>query len=182
MVTVAEPLLDAVREAIVGQGFVAVRVQAADPPGDRLQCVAAGMQTVAGPGQVLVHDLEWPMVSTVVVERILTSIRAGAVAVMPARPVTDSIKAVDDTGVLAATLDRSALRVVQYPRGFDAEVLALLVNRSQTSMFDELEAALATGTHVTLVEGGDEAFRVELPRDTGYLVAFIESRQDLSGQ
>jgi 2-C-methyl-D-erythritol 4-phosphate cytidylyltransferase len=100
---------------------------------------------------------------------------------MPARPVTDSIKAVEADGIVTATLDRSSLRTVQYPRGFAAEVLALLVNRNDTADFDELEATLSGGVPVAIVDGDDDAFHVELRDGTSYLGAFIESRQGPPG-
>ena len=67
---------------------------------------------------------------------------------------------------------------MQYPRGFTADVLAQLVHRHRSGPFDELEAALSAGIPVTLIEGDDEALRVELPRDAGYLAALIATRQD----
>ncbi|MGZ8802668.1 MAG: IspD/TarI family cytidylyltransferase [Mycobacterium sp.] len=182
IVAVAEPLADAVREALVGQSFSAVRVVVAESPGERAQCVAAGLRAVTDGGHVMVHDIEWPIVGTDTLHRIVATLDEGAVAVMPARPVTDSVKAVGKDGVLTATLERSQLRTVQYPRGFDSEVLAQLVQRAETGPFDELEVALSAGTPVTLIEGDDEALNVELPRDADYLAALIAGRQDLAGR
>lgn len=179
VVAAAETLVADIREELSGQGFSAVRVVTADSPGDRGQCVAAGLRGLAAGSHVVVQDIQWPIVGAAVLNRVVTALREGAVAVMPARPVTDSVKAVD-AGVLTATLDRAQLRTVQYPRGFVTEVLAELVNRSESGSFDELEAVLAAGTTVTLVEGDDEALSVELPRDTDYLAAFIVGRRDLT--
>ena len=180
VVAAAEPLAGAVREVLVRHGLSAVRVAVAESPGERSQCVAAGLRAVADGNHVLVQDIEWPIVGAGVLERIVTTLQQGAVAVMPTRPVTDSVKMVSADGVVTGTLDRTTLRAVHYPRGFDAEVLALLVQHGESGSFDELEAALSTGTKVTLVEGDDEALSVELPRDTGYLAALIEGRQDLT--
>lgn len=180
VIAVAESLVDAVRESLAAEDFPPPRVVAADAPGERAQCVAAGLRDVADGGHVVVHDVEWPLVGAGIVERIVASLQGGAVAVMPARPVTDSIKAVDAAGMVRATLDRAQLRTVQYPRGFDSGVLAQLVAHGESGSFDELEVALSTGTPVTLIDGDDEALSVELPRDAAYLAALIEGRQDVT--
>ena len=192
VVATAESLADAVRAALVGQGLSRVRVVVSASPGERAQCVAAGLAELADGDDfvvhdvvvhdVVVHDIEWPIVKAGTLDRIVAALRDGAVAVMPTCPVTDSVKVIGAGGVLTATLDRSQLRTVQYPRGFDADVLALLVKRSGSGTFDELEAVLSAGTPLTLIEGDDEALSVELPRDTDYLAALIESRQDLAGR
>lgn len=182
VVAAAEPIIASVRESLAEEGVSSLQVVLADPPGERAQCVAAGLRDVAGGSPVVVHDVEWPLVGAGTVERIVASLQAGAVAVMPARPVTDSIKAVDAAGVVRATLDRAPLRTVQYPRGFDSGVLAQLVAHGASGAFDELEVALSTGTPVTLIDGDDDALSVELPRDAAYLAALIEGRHDVAGR
>jgi len=182
VVAVAGPLFDAVREALAGEQHSTVRVVAAQSPGERVQCVAAGLRGLVDGDDVVLHDIDWPMVGAGTLDRIVATLRDGAVAVMPAGPVTDSVKVIGADGLLTASLDRSQLRTVQYPRGFDVEVLALLVKRSRSGRFDELEEVLSAGTPLTLIDGDDEALSVELPCDTDYLAALIEGRQDLAGR
>ncbi|MDZ4233051.1 MAG: 2-C-methyl-D-erythritol 4-phosphate cytidylyltransferase, partial [Dietzia sp.] len=147
-------------------------------PGDRAQCVAAGLRALSDGDHVVVHDVEWPMVGADMLNRIIVALNEGVAAVMPVRPVTDSVKAIDADGVVTATEERSLLRTVQYPRGFRADVLATLVRHSNSGSFDELEAALSAGTSLTLIEGDDESLCVELPRDTDYLAAVIADRSE----
>ena len=116
------------------------------------------------------------MVGTDTLKQIVATLHDGSVAVLPVLPVTDSVKAVDARGVVTATEERSALRTVQYPRGFAADVLAMLVRQADSGSFDELEAALTAGTPLTLIDGDDEALSVELPRDADYLAAVIAGR------
>ena len=182
VVASAAPLAAAVREALAGQNFSRVPVVVSVPSGERVQCVAAGLRGLAEGGEVLVHDIGWPIVGAGTLGRVIASLRDGAVAVMPASPVTDSVKAVGIGGVLAATLDRSQLRTVQYPRGFAVDVLANLVKRSGSGTFDELEAALSTGTPLTFIEGDDDALSVDLPRDADYLAALILGRESSAGR
>ncbi len=181
VIATAEPLADAVHETLVGQKFSRVRVVVSELPGERAQCVAAGLQGIASGEHVVVHDIQWPIVGAGTLESIVAALRGGAVAVMPASPVTDSVKVIGASGVLTSTLDRSRLRTVQYPRGFDADVLALLVTQNGSGKFDELESVLSAGTPLTLIAGDEEALSVELPRDADYLAALIEGRQGAAG-
>lgn len=182
VVAVAEPIFDVVCEALAGEQYSTVHVVVAESPGERLQCVAAGLRALVDGNGVVLHDIEWPIVAAHTLDRIVAALADGAVAVMPATAVTDSVKVVGADGLLAATLDRSQLRTVQYPRGFDGEALALLVRRTGSGSFDELEAALSAGMPLTVIEGDDEAVSVELPGDTDYLAALIGSRKPPAGR
>ncbi len=184
LVCAAEPLLAELRDVLSGQDFSAVRVVAAEEPGLRGQCVAAGMRALPEKthGRVLLHDIAWPLVAPATLDRVVAALRDGAVAVLPTCPVTDSIKAVDARGAVTATVDRGPLRTVQYPRGFDATVLAQLISGSAADLFDELDAVLSQGLPVTLVDGEKDTVSFELPGDAGILTAIIEDRRGRPGR
>ncbi|BBX69222.1 IspD/TarI family cytidylyltransferase [Mycolicibacterium psychrotolerans] len=171
-----------VRELLVAEGFADVRVLTADAPGDRAQCLAAALATISPGTPVLVHDIGWPLVDSATARRVLAALRDGAQVVAPARPVTDSIKTVDRDGVVTATLDRAELQVLQYPRGFDAEVLTRSVAAAAGAPADELDIALRSGARVELVDGDAGALGVELPRDADFLAAVIEDRRSGSSR
>jgi 2-C-methyl-D-erythritol 4-phosphate cytidylyltransferase len=100
--------------------------------------------------------------------------------VMPALPVTDSVKAVDARGSVTRTLDRATLTAVQYPRGFTVEQLSRLLARRISDEFDELDEAITAGVPITVVDGDPSAFVAELPRDTAFVEAIIAcGRADL---
>ncbi len=166
---------DVVREALAATEFSAVRVVAADTPGTRAQCIAAGLSAAAD-GPVLLHDPAWPLIADMMLDAVVSAVRGGAAMALPIRPVTDSVKAVDAHGTVTATIDRSLLRTVQYPRGFDHAVLLRLLSTGEP--FDELSAALAADVALTLVDGDTDAMRFELPAEAAFLAALIEGRQD----
>ncbi|MGB3352364.1 MAG: 2-C-methyl-D-erythritol 4-phosphate cytidylyltransferase [Mycobacterium sp.] len=176
VVAASRPVAALAVEVLVGQDLSGVRVVEAEAPGDRARCVAAGLRAVDTNGHVVLHDIAWPMVGADTLKEIVARLQDGSVAVMPVLPVTDSVKAVDALGVVTATEERSLLRTVQYPRGFAADVLAMLVRPADTGSFDELEAALTAGIPLTLIDGDDEALSVELPGDADYLAAVIAGR------
>lgn len=65
----------------------------------------------------LVHDAARMYVSAELIDRAIDAGSRHGAAV-PALPVTDTVKRVDSDGLIAETLDRSALRTVQTPQAF----------------------------------------------------------------
>ncbi len=103
------------------------------------------------------------------VARIVDRVAAGASAVIPVLPVADTIKEVDGDTVLA-TPDRSRLRAVQTPQGFD---LATLI-RANEAYFASSQDFIATddaslmewfGVTVVTVPGDAMAFKITTPLD-----------------
>ena len=89
----------------------------------RSASVRAGLKAVPSSADVvLVHDAARPFCPSDVVDRVVSAVRAGADAVVPAMAVTDTIKVVDGSAVVS-TLDRSSLVAVQTPQGFRAAAL-----------------------------------------------------------
>jgi 2-C-methyl-D-erythritol 4-phosphate cytidylyltransferase len=72
---------------------------------------------------VLVHDAARCFTPPEVVRAVVEAVKAGAPAVIPVLPVTDTVKQVDSEGRVVATPDRSRLRIVQTPQGFDVDLL-----------------------------------------------------------
>jgi 2-C-methyl-D-erythritol 4-phosphate cytidylyltransferase len=176
VVAVAEPLVGAVRESLAAHGLSAVGVAVAEDPGSRAQCLAAGLRYLQDqPRHVLIHDIRRPLAPDGIRDRVIAGLQAGNPVVMPVLAVTDSVKAVDASGSVTGTLDRSTLRAVQYPRGFAADQLSQLL-AGTSDEFDELNESLRTGTPITFVDGDSDAFVVELPRDAAFVEAMITCR------
>jgi 2-C-methyl-D-erythritol 4-phosphate cytidylyltransferase len=177
VVAVAVPLVGAVRESLAAHGLSAVGVAVAEHPGSRAQCLAAGLHYLTDqPRHVLIHDIRRPLAPEGLGDRVIAGLRAGNPVVMPAVAVTDSVKAVDANGSVTGTLDRSTLRAVQYPRGFTADQLSQLLAARTSDEFNELNESLRTGTPITFVDGGSDAFIVELPRNAAFVEATIICR------
>jgi 2-C-methyl-D-erythritol 4-phosphate cytidylyltransferase len=177
VIAVAEPLVGAVRETLAAHGLSAVGVTVADGSGSRAQCLAAALRYLEDqPRHVLVHDVRRPLAPASLRDRVIDALQSGSPVVMPVRAMTDSVKAVDASGSVTATLDRSTLRAVQYPRGFVADHLARLLAGCATDEFDELDTFLRTATPITFIDGDADAFVVELPRDAAFVEAIITCR------
>jgi 2-C-methyl-D-erythritol 4-phosphate cytidylyltransferase len=175
VVVCAESLAAGVRECLASYGLSEVAVTVATAPGSRRLCVRDGLECLArqplSVSQVLLHDHRHPLVHSEVTDRVIAGLRDGDAVVMPALSVTDSVKAVDALGSVGATVDRTGLRTVQFPRGFTVLALSELIGEDRDADFDELGAALREGLPIATVEGDADAIRVELPADAGLLWA-----------
>lgn len=115
---------------------------------------------------VLVHDAARPFVPAAVVARVVERVRGGAAAVVPAIRVSDTIRVADPAD--GAHVDRSRLRAVQTPQGFDLPTLIRAhahVRRTGLPVTDDATACEAIGIPVALVDGDREAFKVTDPFD-----------------
>lgn len=138
---------------------------------ERQDSVAAGLaalQQMLGEQEVvvLIHDAARAFVPAEVVARVADAVRAGADAVIPTVPVTDSVREVDDDG--SHVIDRARLRSVQTPQGFLRSVIEAAhaeLAETGTPVTDDAAAAEYLGHTITLVEGDRRAFKVTEPLD-----------------
>ena len=125
---------------------------------------------------VLVHDAARPLTPPAVVHRVVAAVRRGCGAVVPALPVTDTVKEVAPDGAgderVVTTPDRTRLRAVQTPQGFAVAALVAAHEGGARRAGDEAlaasdDAALveALGGEVTVVAGDPLAFKVTTPLD-----------------
>jgi 2-C-methyl-D-erythritol 4-phosphate cytidylyltransferase / 2-C-methyl-D-erythritol 2,4-cyclodiphosphate synthase len=124
----------------------------------RQASVRAGLEALSErrPDLVLVHDAARPFASAALISRGIESVPAGGGAV-PALPVADTIKTVDASGTVTATLERAQLRAVQTPQAFDFPALLAAHRRAAAAGREDFtdDAALAewAGIQVTTFEG-----------------------------
>jgi 2-C-methyl-D-erythritol 4-phosphate cytidylyltransferase len=88
--------------------------------------IASAVAVAAEPGVrvVLVHDPLRIAAPPGVVARVVESVLASGRAVVPVLPCSDTVKSLDDTDVVIDTPDRIALRVLQSPIGYPAELIS----------------------------------------------------------
>jgi 2-C-methyl-D-erythritol 4-phosphate cytidylyltransferase len=111
---------------------------------------------------VLVHDAARPLLDESVIERVLTPLTEGWDGAVPGLPLQDTVKRVEGERV-AETLDRSALRLVQTPQAFSADVLrrALLRAAEGRDRWTDCSAAVeAVGGRVKLVPGDSRLLKI----------------------
>jgi 2-C-methyl-D-erythritol 4-phosphate cytidylyltransferase len=138
---------------------------------------------------VLVHDAARPLVPCTVIDAVIDAVLAGAPAVVPVLPITDTVRRVDDQGVVVETPSREHLRAVQTPQGFPRDVLErayapFLTDRLASAadpavMLHTDDAGLVErlGLPVHVVPGAEEAFKVTRPLDLLMAEAVLRRRQ-----
>lgn len=127
---------------------------------------------------VLVHDAARPLVPVELVDAVAQAVRAGADAVVPAIPLTDTVKRVDEHGDVLGTLDRSMLRAVQTPQGFRRSALERShVAADGAVVTDDAGLAELAGIEVTTIRGSAEALKVTHPIDLLFAEALLARRR-----
>lgn len=142
--------------------------------------VAEGLDHVPqGATLIAVHDAARPLVSLAVIERCLESARnTGAAAC--AQPVTDTLKRINDEGLVVETVDRAHLWAVQTPQVFRAELLRHAyaeVMAAGTAVTDETSAVQAAGAPVALVESHEWNGKITFPDDLELARVIVRGRQ-----
>lgn len=131
---------------------------------------------------VLVHDAARPLVPPDVVASVVAAVQAGHPAVIPVIPVVDTIKKVDDADHVTATVDRSQLRAVQTPQGFQRDVLQRVhADAEIEDTTDDAGLVEAAGIPVLVVDGHDEALKVTRPLDLLIAESIIAKRRATGG-
>lgn len=154
---------------------------------ERADSVAAGLAAIGDARRVLVHDAARALTPTTPFARVLGALDEGAVAVVPVVPVVDTVRAFDADaaadgtdaaapvvapgeahGVLGAIVDRSQLRAMQTPQGFDAQVLRRAyeaAGEARAQATDDAQLVQALGERVVAVHGDERAFKITTAAD-----------------
>jgi 2-C-methyl-D-erythritol 4-phosphate cytidylyltransferase len=147
------------------------KVVAAVPGGDsRAASVRAGLAEVPDDAAVvLVHDAARPLLAEDVIERLLTALNEGWDGVVPALPISDTVKRVDGDQI-AGTVDRDELVVVQTPQVFVWPVLRAAVASGEDAT-DCASLVEARGGRIRVVEGDPRLHKITTSAD----LALVES-------
>jgi 2-C-methyl-D-erythritol 4-phosphate cytidylyltransferase / 2-C-methyl-D-erythritol 2,4-cyclodiphosphate synthase len=121
---------------------------------------------------VLVHDAARALASTRLASEVINQLIRGQQAVIPTLEVIDTIKEVDNQGYVRNTLNRSALKIVQTPQGFNRSVLerAHLASEDAT---DDAALVEALGIKVKTIAGEDQAFKITTKGDIKTAINFL---------
>jgi 2-C-methyl-D-erythritol 4-phosphate cytidylyltransferase len=139
-----------------------------------------GRRPAADDHVVVVHDPLHPLSSPALVRTVVDGLvaDAGAAACAPARPVTDTLKWVDEDDVVRGTVDRDAYRVVSSPQAYRGQALASALASAPDDALRAPDALLrlvqAGGGTVTLVPSPGETFRVASQDDLVLVEALLQ--------
>jgi 2-C-methyl-D-erythritol 4-phosphate cytidylyltransferase/2-C-methyl-D-erythritol 2,4-cyclodiphosphate synthase len=118
---------------------------------------------------VLVHDAARALTPSALFDAVVDAVQATGAGVLPGLAVVDTIKRVDESGTVQATLDRSELAAVQTPQGFPRGVLVAAAEAATETAINEAtdDAALvaAAGHPVRVIPGSPLAFKITTDAD-----------------
>jgi 2-C-methyl-D-erythritol 4-phosphate cytidylyltransferase len=157
---------------LVAEEIAATKVSSAVTGGaSRSESVRLALEDVPDDAAVvLVHDAARPLLPEDVIERVLAPLSEGWDAVVPALPVSDTVKKVERDRVVE-TLRRDDLVAVQTPQAFLADVLRRAVAGDVASATDCAALVEASGGRVKWVEGDSKLLKVTDADD----LALVES-------
>ncbi|RXZ82724.1 2-C-methyl-D-erythritol 4-phosphate cytidylyltransferase [Paenibacillaceae bacterium] len=116
---------------------------------------------------VMIHDGVRPLVTSKAVQRCCSAALQSGAAVL-AVPVKDTIKQVDESGVIVATPDRSSLWAIQTPQAFRRALLLEAHERALADGFVGTDDAMAVeriGVPVVVAEGEYTNLKITTPED-----------------
>jgi 2-C-methyl-D-erythritol 4-phosphate cytidylyltransferase/2-C-methyl-D-erythritol 2,4-cyclodiphosphate synthase len=166
-----QPVVNPDDAAIFNEAVAGLRHQPPTNGGATRQAsVHAGLEALAAerPDIVLIHDAARPFVTPAVISRAIDAAgRTGAA--VPAIPVTDTIKQVDDTGNVEATPERASLRIAQTPQAFRFDVILDAHRRAardgRSDFTDDAALAEWAGLTVATFEGDPANMKLTTPED-----------------
>jgi 2-C-methyl-D-erythritol 4-phosphate cytidylyltransferase len=132
----------------------------------RTASVGRGLAAVPESAEVIVvHDAARPLASEDLFRDVIAAVTAGgAGGAVPGLPVSDTIKVVDGTQTVTATLDRAALVAVQTPQAFAADLLRQ-AHAAGTEATDDAALVEALGGTVRVVPGDPRNLKITTPAD-----------------
>ena len=169
-------------ETLALEAGIGKYVGCAEPGETRAGSTMSGlglMQREPDESVVLIQDGSRCLVTPELVERVIQAVSdSGAEGVIPALPVSDTVKTVHD-GVVRETLDRSNLWAVQTPQAFRLGPLRE-VYRASGGLLDRVtdDASLVemNGGEVRVVEGERTNIKLTSPEDLIFARAILEAR------
>ena len=173
----------------IDQADILAMVEAANPQkpvawiqgGDtRQDSVCNGLAALpADARSVLIHDGARCLVEPGLIDRCAAAVDGGA-AVIAAAPVTDTIKRVDDQGLIQDTPDRSHLWGAQTPQGIPVEQLRQAHTRARAegwSVTDDASLFERLGWAVSVMESSPANIKITTPFDLTIAEAVLAARQ-----
>jgi 2-C-methyl-D-erythritol 4-phosphate cytidylyltransferase len=129
--------------------------------------------------QVLIHDGARCLATPSLLDRCAIAIQKfpGLIAAVP---VKDTIKVVDENGIIQSTPNRSQLWAAQTPQGFDVKLLKQCHEQGIKQGWEVTDDAALfekCGYQVHIVEGEETNLKVTTPQDLAIAQFILEHRQ-----
>jgi 2-C-methyl-D-erythritol 4-phosphate cytidylyltransferase/2-C-methyl-D-erythritol 2,4-cyclodiphosphate synthase len=181
VVVAPDALLEQCRDVVAATAGVAVGYTAVVAGGiDRHASVQAGLAALPPSVEtVLVHDAARCLTPASQFQAVFDAVTRHGCGIVPALPVTDTVKRVEDD-VVVETVDRSSLVGVQTPQGFPLSELRAAYAMSTQSETDDAGVFQAAGGTVRFVAGDADGFKITTAWDLRRAEAVVAGGADAS--
>ncbi len=128
-------------------------------------------------GLALIHDGVRPMVSAGLIEAVVRGARRWG-ACIPVVQATDTLKQVDENGLVNGTLPRQTVRLAQTPQGFRLSIIRQAHEKAMACGMratDDASLVEALGHPVHIVEGEPKNIKITTPEDLAVASAYLKS-------
>jgi len=171
---------DMLVDAGVSQVVVVGPVPGGIPGGNRRRdSVAAGLAEVPEDvDYVIIHDAARPLATPSMVAKIIETLLTRDVdGVVPAVPVRDTLKEVDDKDIVSGTLPRDHVVAVQTPQGFVTSRLREAHRALEGSFTDDAGMVEKNGGRVIVVPGDPRNLKVTYAEDLAVVRALVAAEE-----
>ena len=145
----------------------------------RMESALAGVSAVKeGAKLIAIHDGARPLVTQGVIRRVVEAANEHMAAV-PAVPCVDTMKQVNQEGVVIGSVDRSSVVRVQTPQAFDADLIKGALSRAvekNLPLTDDCSAMEMMGVKTYVVEGDAGNIKLTEPDDMILAEAILKNR------
>ncbi len=136
---------------------------------ERSDSVWNALRQISGEGYVFIHDGARPFVTEEILERAYKNVIYSKACVV-GMPVKDTIKEVDEKGIVQKTPDRSKMWMVQTPQVFEINLVKNAYSRLMQEKYvqvtdDAMVVEQMTKQPVELTEGSYENIKITTPED-----------------
>lgn len=127
---------------------------------------------------IAIHDGARPLVTSELIERVVNAAHSYRAAV-PIIKCVDTLKVVDENGIVKGTVDRSNTYRVQTPQVFEADLIRGALTKAVTkeiALTDDASAMEMMGIACHTVEGDDDNIKLTTPRDISIAATILKER------
>lgn len=149
----------------------------------RMESALAGVSEVRSNARLIaIHDGARPFVTDEVIHRTVDA----AAAYMSAVPVirsTDTLKAIDEDGLITGSVDREHTVRVQTPQVFNADLIKGALTKAVSdglTLTDDCSAIEIMGIKTHTVDGDEDNIKLTTPRDIQLGELILKTRGDYS--
>lgn len=136
---------------------------------ERYESVYCGLNTMHEMGYVLVHDGARPFVDAKLIDHVIDEVRLHDAVIVGVK-AKDTVKLVDEEGMVYSTPNRNLVWNIQTPQAFEYNLLKSAYDKvigSQTTFVtdDSMVVEYATNHPIKVIEGSYKNIKITTPED-----------------